>query len=349
VTTGPQYPVYVISKGRADLPLTGRMFMRERIPFRIVVEEPEVDAYRAEFGDAVLVLPFQDLGFAPPARNWCWEHAIELGAERHWMFDDNIRSFQRWHAGRRLAMDAALAMHLMEDFTDRYTNIGVSGPNYVMFGTGTQPPFYVNQRVYSSQLIRNDLPVRWRGHYNADTDLSLQVIALGLCTVMFNAFLIEKMTTMKMKGGSTPNHEGDGRLRMARSLERKWPGVVTTTRRFDRPQHKVADEWRKFDTPLIRRDDIDWSAIEGTTVTLETRRTRPPRKATKRFNVRERLIAYLEEHEGEPLSWDEMVAGVTDLDSRRQVYSALSGVRSEGHVVERVGTGTYVYRGKPDA
>jgi hypothetical protein len=49
---------------------------------------------------------------------------------------------------------------------------------------------------------------------------------------------------------------------MARSLERVWPYVVSVDRRFDRPQHVVRDEWRKFDTPLIRRKDIDFSKFE---------------------------------------------------------------------------------------
>ena len=37
---------------------------------------------------------------------------------------------------------------------------------------------------------------------------------------------------------------------MARSLERMWPGVVRTERRFHRPQHVILDQWRRFDTPL---------------------------------------------------------------------------------------------------
>jgi hypothetical protein len=345
----PQYPVYVISKGRAFLPLTARMFVKERIPYRIVVEEPEADEYRAELGDAVLVLPFQDLGFAPPARNWCWEHALASGAKRHWMFDDNIRSFQRWHEGRRLNLDAALAMSLMEDFTERYTNIGISGPNYVMFGTGTQAPFLVNTRVYSSQLIRNDLPYRWRGQYNADTDLSLQVLSGGLCTVLFNAFLIEKMTTMKMGGGSTGNHAGDGRLRMARSLEHQWPGIVSTSRRFDRPQHQVAFNWRRFDTPLIRRDDLDWDALADAKPDMRLRRTRPARPATKRFAIGQRVLQFLIDHEGEQLTTEAIIDGVIDVNLPRQVSGAISGVRNKGYVVDRVGPGTYVFRGKVDA
>ena len=67
---------------------------------------------------------------------------------------------------------------------------------------------------------------------------------------------------MTMKGGNMAQlYQGDGRLTMARSLERVWPGVVSTNRRFGRPQHVVKNSWRNFDTPLIRRTDIDWDSI----------------------------------------------------------------------------------------
>jgi hypothetical protein len=65
---------------------------------------------------------------------------------------------------------------------------------------------------------------------------------------------------MLLKGGNTDAlYHGDGRLKMARALERLWPGVVKVDRRFGRPQHVI--NWKKFDTPLIRRDDLDWDSL----------------------------------------------------------------------------------------
>ena len=66
-----------------------------------------------------------------------------------------------------------------------------------------------------------------------------------------------------MKGGNTDQlYKGDGRLEMARTLERAWPYAVDVKRRFQRPQHVVKNQWQKFDTQLIRRKDIDWEAIK---------------------------------------------------------------------------------------
>ena len=251
----PKYPVYVPSKGRADSCLTARCLIADGVPFSLVIEEQERKAYAEKFPRVpLLVLPFSNQGSVIPARNWMKEHATKLGAERHWQIDDNISGFWRVYNGKRLYCDAGIGLKVCEDFTDRYENIAIAGLNYVMFYTeqGYQPPFYLNNHVYSCSLILNSLPYKWRGRYNEDTDYCLQALSEGWCTVLLNAFLVQKLGTMVMKGGNTDalSYHNDGRLKMARALERLWPGVVETKRRFKRPQHVVADSWRKFDNKL---------------------------------------------------------------------------------------------------
>jgi len=261
----PRYPIYVISKGRYENCLTAKFLIEDKVDFRLVVEPQEKIEYVARFGEhRVLTLPFQNLGLGSiPARNWCWEHSIKEGHKRHWILDDNIRCVRRLHHGKRLKCNSNKAFIVTEDFTDRYTNIGISGLNYTCFAINVIPPFYLNNHVYSTLLIDNKLSYRWRGRYNEDTDLCLQVLSGGLCTVLINVFLIDKMATMTMKGGNADElYKGDGRLKMARALERIWPRVVKTDRRFKRPQHIVAYQWKKFDTKLIRRNDINWNNMK---------------------------------------------------------------------------------------
>lgn len=261
----PRYPVYLPSKGRVNHCPTVRFLLEANVPFHLVVESPEADAYIARFGaEHVLVLPFHDLGLGSiPARNWIWEHAKIAGAERHWVIDDNITGFFRRYRGKRMYVDAGIALRVCEDLTDRYENIAVSGLNYYMFVPDDvkRAPLQVNCHVYSCMLINTDLSYRWRGRYNEDTDLCLQVLSSGYwCTVLLNTFLADKENTMVAKGGNTDAlYQGDGRLKMARSLERMWPGVVETKRRFHRPQHVV--NWKKFDTPLRLKPGIDLSQL----------------------------------------------------------------------------------------
>ena len=253
----PEYPIYIVSKGRADTGLTARFLDRDRVPYRIVVEPQEEAAYARAFGrDKVLVLPFSNLGKGSfPARNWIWEHAKASGARRHWILDDNIGQVRRLYAGERIPSDSGPGFRAVEEFTDRYTNIAISGMNYQMFVTPQSPPYRKNVHVYSCLLIDNSLPHRWRLRYNEDTDLCLQVLADGYCTVLVNTFMVDKKTTMTMKGGNTDDlYAGDGRLRMARALESVWPGIVKTDWRWGRPQHVV--DWSKFKQELELRSDI---------------------------------------------------------------------------------------------
>jgi len=234
----PRYPIYVISKGRADRCLTANFLIRDEVPFKLVIEPQERELYENRYGSGqLLVLPFSNLGQGSiPARNWVWAHALSSGAERHWILDDNIRAIHRSYEGKRFRCKAGPAFRALEDFTDRYENVAISGMNYHMFGLPRNPPFFRNVHVYSCLLIRNDLPFRWRGRYNEDTDLCLQVLSAGWCTILCNVFLVYKMQSMLMKGGNTDElYKGDGRLKMARSLERLWPFVVTTQRRYKRP------------------------------------------------------------------------------------------------------------------
>jgi hypothetical protein len=261
----PRYPIYVPSRGRYDRSraLTARCLMADGVPFRVVVEADEADAYAELVGaDRVLVFPDGGGGSSVPVRNWIKAHATEAGYPRHWQLDDNIIEFRRFYRNQRIPCHAGVGLRVCEDFSDRYENVAVSGLNYQMFGVKATKPFVTNCHVYSCTLVNNAIPHGWRGRYNEDTDLCLQVLADGWCTVLISAFLANKMRTMAMTGGNTDGlYQGDGRLQMARSLERSWPYVVDTGRRFERPQHVVRDAWRKFDTPLKLRDGVDLAAL----------------------------------------------------------------------------------------
>ena len=188
-------------------------------------------------------MPFSNLGQGSiPARNWVWEHALEVGSARHWILDDNIDGFFRLYQNLKTPAATGAIFRAMEEFSDRYDNVALSGPNYFMFAPRKTiiPPFTANTRIYSCILIRNDIPYRWRGRYNEDTDLSIRVLKDGLCTILFNAFLAMKSTTMTMKGGNTDElYQGDGRLRMAESLRAQHPDCVVVTEKWGRPQHHV--------------------------------------------------------------------------------------------------------------
>jgi hypothetical protein len=275
VKARPRYPIYVPSKGRADRLLTARAFLADAVDFKVVVEPQEVANY-AEFRDRLLVLPENDRGLVY-ARNWIKDHSVAAGHERHWQFDDDIYHFSRLFRGYRIEVEANVALAVAEDFTDRYENVALTSFNsdFLLPCNGTtrnqHPPFYLNQRIYTCFLVLNSLPNRWRQRYNEDTDMTLQVLAAGWCTVLLNAFMMKTPETMAAKGGQTSIYVDEGRLKMARQLERVWPGVVTTMRRFGRPQHSVKGTWQKFDTPLRLKPEIDLARMKPNDYGLKLR------------------------------------------------------------------------------
>jgi len=255
-----KYPIYVISKGRWESRLTSKALERMKAEYRIVVEPQEYENY-AKYIDKkkILVLPFSNLGQGSiPARNWVWEHSISEKSKKHWILDDNIYDFYRLNKNKRHIVQTPVIFRCCEDFTERYENVPISGMNYRFFVVATEkyPPFYVNTRVYSCILIDNSIKHRWRGRYNEDTDLCLRVLKDGFCTILFNAFLIEKAATMRLKGGNTDElYAGDGRLKMAQSLQEQHPDICTITWKFNRWQHQVNyDVFKK--NKLIRRKDF---------------------------------------------------------------------------------------------
>lgn len=255
-----KYPIYIISKGRWETPLSARMFLKEKIPFTIAVEPQEYELYKKTIPvENIAVLPFSNLGLGSyPARNWCWEDSIAKGFKNHFLFDDNIRQFYRLNNGKRKQCDALTPLLTLQEFHDRYSNLAISGYNYLFFATKeTKVPFSINTHVYSGMLIRNDIPYRWRLKYNEDVDLCLQALHNKWATVLVNAFLIDKVsTTVKMKGGNqTELYDGNSEaktLLKSKSLEKAWPQYVSVVRRFKRFHHHVS--WAKhFKHPLKRR------------------------------------------------------------------------------------------------
>jgi len=252
----PKHPVYIVSKGRWQNGLTARALSDMGVPYRVIVEKQELSEYAKVIGrDKLLMLPnryldqydtcddVQNKSKGPgAARNFAWDHSINEGHKMHWVMDDNLEAFHRLHNNAKIVVKTGATLRAAEDFVERYENVAISGLNYYSFckSTDAVPPFVLNTRIYSCLLIRNDIPYRWRGRYNEDTDLSLRVLKDGLCTVQFNAFLCGKVTTQRMAGGNTKEFYSDeGTKPKSQMLADLHPDVASVVWRFNRWHHHV--------------------------------------------------------------------------------------------------------------
>ena len=191
----PKYPIYIISKGRWESRLTSKALEEINVPYRIVVEPKEYDNY-AKFIDKSKIIKTPE-NFSErnqggiPVRNFVWEHAIKEGYKRHWILDDNIRAFRRYNDDIKYLVTDGNIFRCAEIFVDRYQNIALSGFQYSSFMAYNRQkrPFTHNTRIYSCILIDNNIPFRWEGKYNEDSDLAIRVLkSRKYSTVLFNAF-----------------------------------------------------------------------------------------------------------------------------------------------------------------
>ena len=268
----PNYPLYIVSKNRwqKERRLTSQALHKMGVPHYIVVEGSQADEYRRAVDStaSILVLDSQyqrdydtcdDLGDTKskgpgPARNYAWDHAISSGAQWHWVMDDNILEFYRLNHNMKARCLSGSFWRAMEDFAGRYENVLMAGPHYEMFAPRKVkvPPFVLNTRIYSCNLIRNDAPYRWRGRYNEDTDLSLRMLKDGWCTIQFNAFLQKKITTQKIPGGNTEEfYAKEGTEAKSRMQVALHPDVSRRVWRFGRCHHYV--DYKPFQKNRLKR------------------------------------------------------------------------------------------------
>lgn len=240
------------------------------VPHFVIVEPDEIPEYLSKVeNEYAVVIPldmsykdkydtFDDLGNTKSkgpgaARNYAWDHSINLGAKWHWVMDDNAtEGFHYLFNNQKIKLRTGAFFNAIEDFVQRFDNVPLAGLNYSKFCImdDQNPPFILNTRIYSFCLIKNDIPYRWRGRYNEDTDLSLRILKDGYCTIQINTFLAGKATTQTVQGGNTEEfYKHEGTLPKSEMLKQMHPDMVEVVWKFNRWHHQV--NYKVFQQPLI--------------------------------------------------------------------------------------------------
>lgn len=268
-----RFPFYIVSKGRSEYMITSKALTKLNIKHYIIVEQEDIAKYSEAIKEHKLLATVlkldpsykekydtcDKLGLTKsagpgPARNFAWDYSIKLGYSHHWVMDDNIRKFYRLNNNKNIVCNNGILFTVMEDFVLRYKNVAMSGPTYYYFVSRRDkyPPYITNTRIYSCNFIRNDLDFRWRGRYNEDTILSLDMMSKGWCTIQFYIFNQDKMMTQKLKGGNTDEFykkEGkrinaagysvQGTDLKSKMLYTVYPNIVKLTFKYGRNHHHV--------------------------------------------------------------------------------------------------------------
>ena len=260
----PRYPIFIPSRGRADNPITAKLLKSAGVPFRIVVEPAEADAYARAVGrDRILVLPWDN----PPgardgavrARNWIKDLAVSEGAERHWQIDDDIRTFYHRIDRKRVRCGPGEALRAAEDLSDSFENVDLTGlalQSWVFNGKPF-PPYRTNRNVAGTVLVRSEIPYRYRA-LQEDLDLTLQVLSGGRCTILMYDYLIDTPSPASSPGGLSEAYAGEGKRIIAESVAELWPGLVRVRKAATGLYGAtVGRGWSRFTTPLVPAGQAD--------------------------------------------------------------------------------------------
>lgn len=223
------YPVFVPSRHRADIATTPDLLAASGVPYHLVVEPHDADAYVERYGaERVLVMDKNDQGIAY-ARNWLMDRARAAGMEYVWQLDDDMRRFGVRRNGKRVMIPARAALAYMELLVDSFDNIG--GANVMngayAFSYDNKPALSTNGMVYCVQLLRTNVAPRFRGHLMDDTDYSMQLLTQGYCTLVSRRVVHEQPSTSVQAGGCTDTTHTHRRER-AEAMMRAWPGCFRT-------------------------------------------------------------------------------------------------------------------------
>ena len=179
-----------------------------------------------------------------------------MGHDYHWQIDDNIKRFKKRVGGKNMIKSPHVILSEAESYVMKYKNIGIAGLKHAAFAFSAKEDYGINQQIYTCVLVNNHFDFKWRAGCVEDTDYSMQVLSSGLCTVLFNRLVMDKVTTLKMTGGNSEIEYGNqGRAKRAEGLQMLWPNIFKTKIDKDgQARVKPSRIWGKFKQKLLLKD-----------------------------------------------------------------------------------------------
>ncbi len=217
------------------------------LDYRIVVEPQFAEKYLHCYGaDELLILPKSNMGL-PYARNHIKAHSIATGAKYHWQLDDNVSAFLQRVNGYNLDSNAIDNITHIESVVRDYSNIGIAGMGHVCFAWTAKGAQNINKQIHTCFLVNNSTPCVWRDDCPEDTDYSMQVLSLGLCTILFSHCVFNKPASGSMSGGAKEVcYSNDGPKKRCDGLMKLWPGCFQSAERNGRMRIKPSRVWSTF-------------------------------------------------------------------------------------------------------
>lgn len=222
-----KYPICILSYDRHDKNGKSHLYLTKcKINHFLFVEPCEYDEYMKWVNTdycKVIKCPedFHLIGMGSTSvRNYILEWGRFQGFDNVWMLDDNIKGYKRLHQGLKNDINSYEIFTSVEDYIDRYDNVGIVSHNFNPFITEGDCRSCVvkNTKCYSSMLIPTNNDIKFRYKHQEDNLISMEYIHKGYTTLCFNHILYDKDTSGQNTGGNHSeiykvnenNTDGDG-------------------------------------------------------------------------------------------------------------------------------------------
>jgi hypothetical protein len=271
--------IYIISKGRPQC-TTARTLTKINYPGEWFIvcgnNDETIPQYIENWGeDRVLIFDWYEeikttntldnFGFeikgsgACPVRNATRRISAERGENRHWQFDDDYNSFQRFDVREnknKTIKDGKVLFSAMY----RIAELGYKADmQNIGFSVATLEAHPDNRkkfakRIFNAHNMINDPDkfVKWVGRMNDDTINAINVWKSGGYEMQLRYVQMAMKETQAEKGGLTEMYKADGTVRKTAYLMLVAPNASKLTLRFGRYHHKV--DWTKIVPKLIREE-----------------------------------------------------------------------------------------------
>lgn len=235
-----QYPIFIISYNRAKNHTTAKELAKYGIKHFMVVHKEQIAEYKkymtAEMQKYTTFLEFDENykykyetcdniphtiknAGSGAERNFAWDYSIKIGANAHWLLDDNMtfyeiigKSKKGVYKRKRCTKKGFINnWHKAEHFFNKYENLLMLELKQKDFTINLFTKTYsLNTRCFSCNLIYNNMPLRWRGRYNEDVILSTDIMYAGYCIASYHGGVLKsKQSTRSAIGGNHKIKEGD--------------------------------------------------------------------------------------------------------------------------------------------
>ncbi len=242
------FPVFILTKGRAEIATTPSVLEADNVPYALVVEPQEAEVYRLNYPRAeIVVLPKDNQGLAY-ACYWLVEYVRSNSLTWFWRMDDNLGKFGETRCRRVCNMPAGAILSRAELATEWSNRLGLVGLQYTQYAWAARKQYTINRMAAACYLqnaasgIQYDLGLPAK----QDVDLTLRHVTQGWYTLIWQTLSMSKPTIASWtRGGQCEMYNKRKDWDDARRLRVLWPQYVKLVMKRGRLDVKI--DWAKID------------------------------------------------------------------------------------------------------